>query len=148
MALITCPECGQSVSEHADACPNCGYPINAMIEQKNASEGPNYAYALGCEYSQQQNYEEAAKCFRNAAEQGHALSQFYLGAMYVTGQGVPQSLTDAFTWYLKAAMQGIADAQYSLALLYQEGSGVPQSYCQAFIWYSRAAEQNEPYSQL
>lgn len=27
MALITCPECGKAVSEHAKACPNCGYPI-------------------------------------------------------------------------------------------------------------------------
>lgn len=27
MALITCPECGQSVSDKASKCPKCGYPI-------------------------------------------------------------------------------------------------------------------------
>lgn len=27
MALITCPECGKQVSDSAEACPNCGYPI-------------------------------------------------------------------------------------------------------------------------
>lgn len=27
MALITCPECGHSVSDKAAACPYCGYPI-------------------------------------------------------------------------------------------------------------------------
>lgn len=27
MALVRCPECGKAVSEHAKACPNCGYPI-------------------------------------------------------------------------------------------------------------------------
>lgn len=27
MALVRCPECGKTVSEHATACPNCGYPI-------------------------------------------------------------------------------------------------------------------------
>lgn len=27
MALITCPECGKSVSDLAKACPECGYPI-------------------------------------------------------------------------------------------------------------------------
>ena len=31
MALIECPECGQNVSDRANACPNCGYPISAMI---------------------------------------------------------------------------------------------------------------------
>lgn len=27
MALITCPECGHSVSDKAAACPHCGYPL-------------------------------------------------------------------------------------------------------------------------
>jgi hypothetical protein len=29
MALVTCPECGAGVSEHAAHCPHCGYPIAA-----------------------------------------------------------------------------------------------------------------------
>ena len=28
MALINCPECGTEVSEKADKCPKCAYPIN------------------------------------------------------------------------------------------------------------------------
>ena len=27
MALVTCPECGKEVSEQAENCVNCGYPI-------------------------------------------------------------------------------------------------------------------------
>jgi uncharacterized membrane protein YvbJ len=27
MALITCPECGASVSDKAIACPSCGHPM-------------------------------------------------------------------------------------------------------------------------
>lgn len=27
MALIKCPECGHEVSEHAESCPKCAYPI-------------------------------------------------------------------------------------------------------------------------
>lgn len=27
MALIQCPECGKEISDAADNCPNCGYPI-------------------------------------------------------------------------------------------------------------------------
>lgn len=28
MALITCPECGKKISDKAEACIGCGYPIN------------------------------------------------------------------------------------------------------------------------
>ncbi|MEQ9393285.1 MAG: hypothetical protein RLO03_13865 [Balneola sp.] len=28
MALINCPECQKQVSDKADACPNCGNPLN------------------------------------------------------------------------------------------------------------------------
>lgn len=27
MALITCPECGKQISNEAEACPSCGYPV-------------------------------------------------------------------------------------------------------------------------
>ncbi len=28
MALINCPECGREISDQAESCPHCGYPIN------------------------------------------------------------------------------------------------------------------------
>lgn len=28
MALITCPECGKQISDKAETCIGCGYPIN------------------------------------------------------------------------------------------------------------------------
>lgn len=36
MALITCPECGKEVSDTANNCPNCGYPI----AQKEVTDNP------------------------------------------------------------------------------------------------------------
>lgn len=30
MALLTCPDCGHKVSEHAKECPNCGCPISVI----------------------------------------------------------------------------------------------------------------------
>lgn len=38
MALITCPECGASVSDKAEKCPQCAYPIN---QPKNVQPPPN-----------------------------------------------------------------------------------------------------------
>lgn len=30
MALINCPECRKQVSDQAEKCPNCAYPITAQ----------------------------------------------------------------------------------------------------------------------
>ena len=38
MALITCPECGHSVSDKAAACPHCGYPLGEQPPQQTASK--------------------------------------------------------------------------------------------------------------
>ena len=37
MALIKCPECGQSISDKASKCPKCGYPIQEYLSS-NAEE--------------------------------------------------------------------------------------------------------------
>lgn len=31
MALITCPECGQEISDTVRSCPNCGYPMHNNV---------------------------------------------------------------------------------------------------------------------
>ena len=39
MALIKCPECKKEISNQADVCPNCGYPIRRdIIKQKEKRE--------------------------------------------------------------------------------------------------------------
>ena len=32
MALIKCPECGKEISDKANACIHCGYPLNEQKE--------------------------------------------------------------------------------------------------------------------
>ena len=34
MALIDCPECKKEISDKANSCPHCGYPINQQLIQK------------------------------------------------------------------------------------------------------------------
>lgn len=38
MALIKCPECGKEISDVAESCPNCGYPIKGQ-QQIGDSDG-------------------------------------------------------------------------------------------------------------
>jgi ribosomal protein L40E len=39
MALINCPECETEVSDKAEKCPKCHYPINQQLEVSK-SESP------------------------------------------------------------------------------------------------------------
>ena len=35
MALIKCPECGKEISDKAEVCIRCGYPIQKMMQEKD-----------------------------------------------------------------------------------------------------------------
>ena len=85
-----------------------------------------------------QDYAQAVKWFRLAAEQGNSASQFNLGLMYDTGRGVPQDFVEALKWYRLAAEQGFTVAQTNLGVTYAEGKGVPQDYVQAHMWFNLA----------
>jgi TPR repeat protein len=61
-----------------------------------------------------EDYVEAAKWFRKADEQSHALAQGELGAMYYVGAGVSQDDAEAVRLFRKAAEQGVAQAQDAL----------------------------------
>ena len=53
-----------------------------------------------------QDYSEAVRLYRLAAEQGVAEAQANLGLMYVTGQGVAQDMVRAYMWFDLAAALG------------------------------------------
>ena len=76
---------------------------------------------------------------RTDAAQGDATAQNSLGYRYVTGQGVPQDLTEAVRWYRLAAEQGYAAGQYNLGAMYGTGRGVPRDYVEAHTWRTLAA---------
>ena len=57
-----------------------------------------------------QDYEEAARWYRLAAEQGHALAQNNLGVVYGKGQGVKQDYVIAHKWTNLAAANGVKEA--------------------------------------
>ena len=86
--------------------------------------------------------------FREAADQGNAVAQLNLGAVYEFGRGVSQDDGQAVAWYLKAANQGNADAQASLGSMYRNGRGVRQDDKQAVAWYRKAADQGNTRAQV
>jgi len=50
-----------------------------------------------------QNYAEAAKWFRLAAEQGDEAAQYFLAPYFAKGLGVPQDYVEAYMWANLAA---------------------------------------------
>ena len=115
------------------------------VFQELANKGYAAAqYYLGyCYYSGKgvtQDYTEAVKWYRKAAERRNTNAQFNLGYCYQSGKGVPQNETKAVEWYRKAAEGGNTNAQFNLGYCYQSGKGVPQNETKAVEWYRKAAE--------
>ncbi len=129
-------------------------PVSALDDREiqdliyQAKKGDAEAqYNLGGIYSMggsvPQDYVEAFKWYRMAAEQGYIKAQSILGSIYEYGRGVPQDYAKAVKWYWIAAEQGETLAQFSLGVMYFGGKGVPQDDAKAFKWFRMVAEQGD-----
>src|SRR5260221_494374 len=81
--------------------------IRAKAEKGNAE----CQYVLGLTFTfgylgVAQDYAEAVKWYRKAADQGLAVAENSLGEMYEEGNGVTQDYVEAYKWYNLAASQG------------------------------------------
>src|SRR5262249_19801950 len=61
-----------------------------------------YEHGLGVK----KDYQEAAKWYRTAAENGNAKAQGNLGTLYEEGNGVPHDFVQAYIWFKLSAAQG------------------------------------------
>jgi tetratricopeptide (TPR) repeat protein len=66
---------------------------------------------------------EATPEFVAAAEAGLARAQYFAGAAYAAGAGVPRDLVAAIAWWTRAAEEGVTQAQEGLAQLRQTATG-------------------------
>lgn len=81
---------------------------------------------------------EAAKIFRQAAEQNYAPAQVELGQLMHT----TEENEEAVGWFLMAAYQGDAAGAYNLGQMYLVGDGVEKNSEKALYWTKHAAEKN------
>jgi hypothetical protein len=119
-----------------------GY-IKTIIEAANNNDPKcqvklaiSYFYGLGVK----QDYNEAAKWYKEAAIQGSAIAQYNLGLIYYKGDGVPLNYSTAIQWYERAADQGYSLAQYNLGLMYEFGIGTQKNHNTALDWFRRASQ--------
>jgi tetratricopeptide (TPR) repeat protein len=86
-----------------------------------------------------QDYAEAEKWWRKAAQQGHAKAQALCAMMHVYGQSVKQNYPEAIECLQSAAESGQVHARILLGYCYANGKGVEQNFVEAYKWYSLAA---------
>ena len=51
MALIKCPECGKEISDNAQNCPQCGYPLKGSATK--GEDNPSIGTAKGSQQTSQ-----------------------------------------------------------------------------------------------
>ena len=86
-------------------------------------------FQKGLGAAQSGDFATALREWRHLAEQGDADAQYYLGLMYMVGQGVPRDYKTGFKWYTLSAEQGRAAG--SNAAWASRGS--PGSFCRPAI---------------
>lgn len=85
-----------------------------------------------------QNYTEALRWYKKAADKGDLGSCYSLGFMYDNGKGVLKDSIQAMAWYERAAQQGHTNSQNNLAAIYYYAN----DYSSAFKWFKLAADQD------
>lgn len=95
----------------------------------------------GQNYRAKEDYVNAAKCYKYAAEHGLAAAQYELAMCYERGVGVNQNLKEAFKWFKMAADGGWPLAYVSVGTYYYEGVGVTRDLIESVKWYKKASDE-------
>jgi TPR repeat protein len=119
---------------------------------RTASQSPQDLFKLGKRYVKgedvPQDKNKGIQLIRDAAEQGYAEAQCFIGACYSVGNGVKEDKAEGVKWFHKAAKQGYAKAQSALGACYGTGNGVEKDKAEAVKWYRKAAEQGNAEGQF
>lgn len=97
----------------------------------------------GCN-SASKSEEGGLQALQQAAARGDANAIFEIAGKYYSGDGLPQSYTEAIRWYRLAAEKGNIHAAYNLGGFYADGRcGVQVDCAEAIKWYRLAAAKGD-----
>ena len=97
--------------------------LNQLIQSRFLENEPHpvspakraiHWYRKGIIAAKEQNHLRAGGHLAKAAMLGHPRAQFYLGILYLHGNGVPQNTIHASAWLQLADTQGVSDAKTAL----------------------------------
>ena len=90
------------------------------------------------------NYDEAAKWFRMAANEGERPAQRMMGYLYYYGRGVGKNFTTAYEWFYKAA-EDDSESQRLIGEMYLNGD-ISGGADKAYSWIRKAVDKGDPYA--
>lgn len=127
-------------------CLHIGFVVVMLVAIASVSLGGSLEDGIAA--AQAGDFQKAHELWLFAANQGNALAQTNLGALYAKGRGVPQDDLQAAKWFRLAAAQGEAKAQANLGVFYAKGRGVAQDDKEAAKWFHLAAMQGDATAQF
>ena len=120
--------------------------IMTYLERRKPAEMPASKCEIrGGEYTlyDRANYVNALAVWRQAADEGDATAQIYVGEIYEKGWVGEPDYATAAQWYAKAAAQNDRRAQRRLAYFYENGLGVEKNQEQALALWRSALDLKE-----
>lgn len=117
------------------------------ISQATAEDGSD-KFLQGYKAYLKKDFKSAFVHWKSLAEAGYANAQYFLGIMYLNGQGTKKNWTEAGKWFQASAEQGDVGAQYLFGEMNLKGMGLVRDYRKAGTWFQKAAEQGYPDAQF
>ena len=125
----------------SESSSDSGSGVSRQLKEMAANGDAKTQYELGHQYAINNDFDEAAKWYTKAANQGCGEAQGELAMFYLDGRGVEKDETQAAYWIKQWAAQGDALGQLWLGKFYYNGIGVGQDFTTAVLWFEKSAEQ-------
>lgn len=153
LALLTCLSAQQVYSQNLDyvsvafqCLDRKEYTKAFDYMKKGALEGNVGAQCnLGSFYAQglgtPKNISAAIEWWKKAAEQGHAISMYYIATSYLDGNnGIPVDKATALYWLTKSSDYGNTEAKLTLVDFYLKGDGITKDISKAVLLLKQIIE--------
>ncbi|MCD7840240.1 MAG: sel1 repeat family protein [Erysipelotrichaceae bacterium] len=110
-----------------------------MLDDDKAVNEAIEAYQSG-------DYKAALKKFKNLAFWNNRLAYYFLGQMYLNGNGVKANANKATKYFRDGVKKGSVDCAITMGdAYYAGGTNTPSSYATAFDYYQIGVKQNNAY---
>jgi TPR repeat protein len=110
-----------------------------FLQEAAAMREPRAMDLLGTHYRKNRQFDQARKCYEEAAAEGYPLSLSNLGVLYMNGEGVQRSPEIAANLFKQGAEKGDPTAMFFYAGCLQEGLGLQKDSKGASEWFRRSA---------
>ena len=99
----------------------------------------------GEKYFNDQDFEKALECFRQAADAGDLDAYSRVGRCYYQGKGVEKDTNESARWFALGCVAGDPHCYTWMGKSFFHGEGVEENYEQAAKWFQLAADEGDAY---